>query len=247
MGQFQVDKIDTKNVTIKTEARVTNINDSYLEINNDEKIAYKYLVGADGSNSIVRRYLGLKTKLAGVAIQYLIPKGEFSNLEIFFDSKLFRSWYAWIFPNKDYVSIGYGYPRKVVSSKLMTDNFNKWLKKHNINVDNAKYQAFMINCDYRGFKFGNVFLVGDAAGLASGFTGEGIYQALVSGEDVAKIILNKRHKPKKIKEVLRERIYQHILLGIVFFSGPLRNLVFNFVVFFVRSRLLGKTLVRILT
>jgi hypothetical protein len=34
---------------------------------------YKYLVGTDSSLSIVRKYLGLKTKKIEFAIQYKIP------------------------------------------------------------------------------------------------------------------------------------------------------------------------------
>lgn len=247
LGQWQLGKIDKNYVTIKSRAKVTKIEKEFIEINNCEKISYKYLVGADGSNSLVRKYLGLRTKLLGVATQYLISTKKFSDFKIYFNSKLFNSWYLWIIPHSGHVSIGCGYFCKLVTGKKMFDNFHKWLKKYDIDVSNAEYQAFPINCDYLGFKFGNVFLVGDAAGLASGFTGEGIYQALVSGEDVAKTIIDKKHKAKKINEVLRERAYHHAMLRVVVFSGPFRNLVFNMVTFFVKSRLLGKTLIRILT
>jgi len=247
LGQWQAGKINRNYVTIKKQAKVTKIEKNYLEINDCEKISYKYLVGADGSNSLVRKYLGLKTKLLGVAIQYLVPTRKFNDFEIFFNSKSFHSWYLWIIPHDNYVSIGCGYFGKLMTGKKITDNFNKWLKKNNVNISNAEYQAFPINCDYQGFKFKNVFLIGDAAGLASGFTGEGIYQALASGEDVAKTILNKKHKAKKINEILRERLYQHLMLLIVIFSGPFRNFIFNFVTFCMKNKLLSKTLVRILT
>jgi len=247
IGQWQLSKLDKNYVTVRTSATVTQITRDHIEINHSEKIGYTTLVGADGSASIVKRYLKLKSDLIGVAIQYLLPTEKYKKFELFFDSNSFSAWYSWIFPHQNYVSIGYGYPAKRLSPQIMEKNFFCWLEKNQIDISQAKREAFPINCDYQGFKFGNIFLLGDAAGLASGFTGEGIYQALVSGEDVARTILDKKHKPEKISAVLHERNYHHFLLRIVAFSGPLRNIVFDFVAICVKNKLLSRTLVRILS
>ncbi|MEW6427906.1 MAG: NAD(P)/FAD-dependent oxidoreductase, partial [Thermodesulfobacteriota bacterium] len=53
-------------------------------------------------------------------------------------------------------------------------------------------EAYLINYDYRGSRFGKVHLVGDAAGLASPLTGEGIYPAILSGRAAAAAILADR-------------------------------------------------------
>jgi geranylgeranyl reductase len=84
----------------------------------------------------------------------------------------------------------------------MKKNFLEWLKLKKINIAEATYEAFVINCDYQGYKFGDTFLIGDAAGLASGFTGEGIYQALISGEEIAKLILDNSYEPEKLKRII---------------------------------------------
>ena len=252
LGQWQLAKINRQNVTVRTKARVTKIMEDSLIINNGEKTGYKYLIGADGSASIVRRYLKVPTKIYGVAIQYLVPQNKFEDLELHFDSVLFSCWYAWIFPRHDYVSVGYGHPSKSHNLKKIDPvkirgGFSYWARKNNICLDNIALQSFPINCDFRGYKFKNIFLAGDAAGLASGFTGEGIYQALVSGEEIARIILEKNYQPRLIKEALQERDWHHLLLRIVYYSGPLRNFVFDLVAIGVRIRLLGHILVRILS
>jgi geranylgeranyl reductase len=46
-------------------------------------------------------------------------------------------------------------------------------------------------------------LVGDAAGLASGLTGEGIYSALVSGQEVARMIVQTNHEAKQLEALVR--------------------------------------------
>jgi flavin-dependent dehydrogenase len=67
------------------------------------------------------------------------------------------------------------------------------------------------NADFRGWKFGNIFLVGDAAGLLNPVTTEGIYYAVKSGEGVAKFI---RGNPdgKKIMDKMANTHRAQVLL-----------------------------------
>ncbi len=150
---------------------------------------YKYLVGTDSSLSIVRKYLGLKTKKIEFAIQYKIP-WKLPNFEIY----LFNNYrgYLWIFPHKNYTSIGCGQIinyNKDNNSKLILEQF---FKNKKLIYNSQNIQGAFLNCDYRGYKFGNIYLAGDAAGLVSKFTGKGIFAANSSGEQVAKDILNIR-------------------------------------------------------
>jgi len=246
LGEWQLQKINKDNVTIRTEVEVKKISAESVILKNGEEFGYDYLVGADGSNSIVRRYLGLSTKKMGVAFHYIVPQ-KFPDLEVFFDQKLFGPWYAWIFPYRETTSIGFGCFPRLMTMKVARENFDKWLKIKKIDVSSAKFEAFPINCDYQGVNFGKVFLVGDAAGLTSGFTGEGIYPALVSGEEAARKIIDPKYKMSKIGELRREVYLHHFMLIIVFLAGPLRNQLFNFVTWAVRNRFLGRTLARALT
>lgn len=246
LGAWQLEKLNG-NVTVRTKTHVGKIEKDHIVVNGQERIGYSYLIGADGSNSVVRRYLKIGTLFAGVAIQYKLPIGRYKDFEIFMDSGFFGAWYSWIFPHHDHISIGYGYPQKVFSPLKAQKKFEKWCSKLNIDFNGAQREAFMINADYRGFKFNNVFLAGDAAGMPSSFTGEGIYQALVSGEEIAKIILDKKHRPKKIWAALVEKRVHEAMLVIVIAFWPVRNLLFDLITLAVRVKLLGRTLIRILT
>ncbi len=246
LGQWQLKKLG-KNVTVRTNAHVGKIEKDFLWVNGQEKIAYKFLIGADGSNSIVRRFLKIKTRLAGVAVQYKLPKVSFKDFEIYLNTDLFSAWYSWIFPHYDHVSIGYGYPQKAYSPIRTQKKFEKWAKEKNIPLKTASRETFLINCDYRGWHFGNVFLAGDAAGLADSFTGEGIYQALISGEEIARTILNPKYKAKKIRHSLFEKRLHEAMLIVVILFYPVRNLLFDFITLVVRNKFIGRTLIRILT
>ena len=248
LGQWQLEKLrSAENIEIKTESAVTEFGKNYIVVNGLEKIGYKYLVGADGSNSAVRRFLRIKTKLTGIAFQYIVPGKNYKDIQIFLNSRLFGAWYAWIFPYKNSASIGYGCFPMVISPKKAKENFSKWAKSQKIDLARSKYQAAVINCDYRGHKFGNVFLAGDAAGLASGLTGEGIHQALISGEEIAKLILNPSYKCEGIRKARAEIRTHKILLIIIYILGPLRWLLYEAVTLSVKNKFLARILLRVLT
>ncbi len=228
LGQWQLKKLEQyKNIEIRKNSKVSRIEKQYILVS-EKKISYKFLVGADGSTSIVKRYLGIKSKEIGIGIQYRIPTKKYKELEIFFDSKLFASWYAWIFPHKNYVSIGCGGSSRGLSSKELKTNFKIWLDKNKIDISKAKYEAFMLVSDYQGHQFENIYLIGDAGGFVSGLTGEGIYPALVSGEEISKIILNPNYKSKKIEDLLKSKKKHNKYMNLLIKSGKFRTAVFYF-------------------
>jgi len=230
LGIWQKKQINDNHATIITDCRVASIDENIIKTENGKEYSFRFLVGADGSNSIVRKYLKLKTKTIAFAFQYLVSptKSPIKNFTIIYDYRFFGSWYAWVFPHKNHLSIGSGGLANSKSSKNVKENFHLWLKKIGIDFTDAKYQAAPINCDFQGFQFGNKFLVGDAAGLASSITGEGIYQALVSGEEIARIIIDKNYRPKKLKTVIRSKQKQDRLLKILENSGFFKFLLIEF-------------------
>ena len=243
LGQWQLRRLKRfKNVEVRTNSQVSKVEKDFVVVNH-KKIRYKFLVGADGSSSVVRKYLRIGTGSIDIAIQYILPTKKYKEFEVFFNSKLFSTWYAWIFPHKDYVSVGCGGNPKVISSKRLVENFKVWIEKNHIDVSNVKYESFAINFDYQGHRFGNIFLAGDAGGFASGLTGEGIYQALVSGEEIGKIILNRDYKSDKIEELLRIKKKHNQLMALSIKCGGFRTLIFYITVLLLKlSRFRRKAL-----
>ncbi len=235
LGQWQLAKLKKTGAVVRTEARVTQIEKDLVIVNGKEKIGFKYLVGADGSSSLVRRFLGVKAGIIGIAIQYIIPGNKYKDFEYFVDSSLFKAWYAWIFPHKNYVSIGTGGDPRHISSKELRENFAKWLDRKGIDVAGLEIQGCPINFDYQGYKFGNIFLAGDAAGLASGLTGEGIYQALISGEEIAKSIIDENYVSGKIDKLAEDQKKHHQVLDFFIRSGSFRKIEFEVIVLLVKS------------
>jgi geranylgeranyl reductase len=237
LGKWQKEQLQAENIAVKTNARVTEIQSDHVVKNGNEKIAYKYLVGADGYASIVRKYLKLPQEKQLIGIQYTVPAPNLDpRLEIHLYSKYFKSWYAWVFPHENSFVVGCVCDPKLMSAKKLKDNFHAWLAEKGIGIKNAVYHSAAISYDYRGFRFGNVFLVGEAGGFASGLTGEGIYQSLVSGEVAAKTILNNNHTSDEMNAVIRYNAIQLKIMKFLYRSGIFRKYIYELIVILLNNQ-----------
>lgn len=152
-------------------------------------LKYTHLVGADGANSRVRRQLGVPTTRMGLGLNAMIA-GYFADMEWHLQPQLFGSGYAWIFPHGEQCSVGAYADHRLFSAIELKKRMLAWCAERQIVVEPHALRAGLINYDYRGVRFDGGYLVGEAAGLVSGLTGEGIYPALISGETVAQMILD---------------------------------------------------------
>ncbi len=152
-------------------------------------LQYTHLVGADGANSRVRRQIGVPTTRMGLGLNAMVT-GHFADMEWHLQPQLFGSGYAWIFPHGEQCSVGAYADHRLFSAIELKKRLLAWCAERQIVLEQHALRAGMINYDYRGVCFDGGYLVGEAAGLVSGLTGEGIYPALVSGEAVAQMILD---------------------------------------------------------
>jgi flavin-dependent dehydrogenase len=173
-----IDAIDerTDHVTVQTAKR---------------KYRARYLIGADGANSVVRRLAGPKRHFfRGFAIEGLIPYsvlGREPKAEFLFN--YVPHGYGWLFPKKDHVNVG-----------IYTCDANSTLSKSRL-IDYARSRAGTDRVEHIiGFPLGfggdkyvplgdRVLLAGDAAGFAEPLLGEGIHNAIKSGQAAARAIL----------------------------------------------------------
>jgi geranylgeranyl reductase len=226
LGQYQLSRIqDSPTHTILTGTTVKAIEKDAV-LTNHGRFGYRYLVGADGSSSAVRRHLGLKTKYA-MGLYYNVRKTT-TDLVCFLHPKL-KSGYIWEFPHKHYTNIGIYYRPEHMSAKTARALLESYLKERGYSFAPSDYAAAPISYLYQGCRFGNVFLVGDAAGLALKNTGEGIPHALTSGREVARKIMDPSYDMPELKEMLRIKRKEESILRIVDALPFLRAAVFRLV------------------
>ncbi|MCU1439246.1 MAG: geranylgeranyl reductase family protein [Rhodoglobus sp.] len=148
------------------------------------------VIGADGSNSVVRRLIGEPTnhgRSLAVAIRGYAPTpdGSKRELTIRWDSQ--RSGglcYAWAFPVADgTTNVGYGLSSaaKEHSRAHLERRLGALLPEFDLEGVALTGHTLPLTVSRPRPAVGNVLLVGDAASLINPFTGEGIHSAIASG------------------------------------------------------------------
>ncbi|MFT5698257.1 MAG: geranylgeranyl reductase family protein [Desulforhopalus sp.] len=219
LGQLMTDNARKAGATIRQNCHVTSIGNNIVTILNRksgdvEQFKYGILVGADGSSSTVRKHLQIPVNDFGVGINYMVD-GNFPTMQWHLNSDLFGSGYSWIFPHRNQASIGAYADAKSVSAKFLKQSLHFWAQANQIKLPESGLSAERVNYDYRGYRFQNTFLIGDAAGLASALTGEGIYPAMISGEAVGHEICNRKRQEDEFKKLLKNHKTHRLMAKIV--------------------------------
>ena len=156
----------------------------------DRTIGYRHLVGADGADSAVRRALRLPHVRAYFAAEYNVPGLRLEPLRVECDPGALANGYFWVFPHEQYTSIGAVAPKRLVAPGVLRRYLTGRAQALGIDVGATPFEGATLEVQFAGFDFpGGVHLVGDAAGVPSSLTAEGIYSALVTGEETARRIL----------------------------------------------------------
>ena len=242
LGQWMARQAVEAGVEIITGTRVSAIDDHRVTARTSTgaqtTFTCSHLIGADGANSMVRRSLGIPAELVGPGINYQIA-GSAERMEWHLNTKHFGYGYGWIFPHKETISIGAYGPRGNMSGKLLKKNLLHWALKQGYDLAHEPCQAALINYDYQGHSFGSTWLVGDAAGLASGLTGEGIYPAIVSGETVARAIINPDRPDTAILDMVNKQRLHHRVINLSARHPALCSLIMEALIVMLRVKVVN--------
>ncbi len=225
LGEFQLDRISSAaNLKILKETVVETIEKDRIKTNRGV-FYFKYLVGADGSNSLVRRFLGLKSKIC-LGLYYDLEKVTDQFIWYFNPSQL-RSGYLWVFPHKNYTNVGVYFDPDKVTASAARSVLESFLKSRGEKFSNDQLKAASLNYFYQGCVFNNIFLAGDAAGLVSKPTGEGISFALASGREIARKILDPDCELVEFNKILKFKRRQERLLRLLELIPSFETILFK--------------------
>lgn len=177
--------------------------------------SYKFLVGADGSFSKVREYLKLPMKhIVGWAFHFLVdsPADEF---RVYWLPDIFPRGYGYLMSkSRGQTMIGGAMAGSDAIHKDLAPKVKEWAaNEFDLDIKKLSSEGMKGNADYRGWNFGNTYLVGDAAGLLNPLTTEGIYYAVKSGEGVAKHIIGKKEGDQIMRKMVNDHKWQAFIFN----------------------------------
>jgi geranylgeranyl reductase family protein len=225
--------------------RVTAINtqDGHVDVTADKEVfRARFVIGADGAQSIVARTSGWRNHLR------LAPLVEW---EVTVEDDIFRRFsntahfefgpvpagYAWIFPKKKHLSVGLG---GYTTGKIdLKNRLSKFLDTHGLSSsEKIERHGYFIPVSPRedGFARGRALLAGDAAGFVDPVTGEGITYALLSGKSAAIALLEGDFSPDRVGRIYLEQLktgvlnelrWGRLLGALLYKSSTVRTLLFR--------------------
>lgn len=166
-----------------------------------KQIDCKYLVAADGANSIIREKLLPNEKVEKkVLLQYITDEKPERGVLSFYYDEIYEGDYMWVFPYSDKKKVGY----PLLKSKEFKPD-GKILEKHTRALAYGGLKKYTV---------GNVLFVGDAAAQTNALSKGGIRPAMVAGKMAAEAIANKN--PSEYDKKWRESLFASTIVNEAF-------------------------------
>ncbi|MCA9955085.1 MAG: geranylgeranyl diphosphate reductase [Ardenticatenaceae bacterium] len=156
------------------------------------------VIGADGAYSTTAKALGLDRLPRCIAIQERIrlPEDKMARwqdtADLYLGHDVSPDLYAWVFPKSDHVAVGCGAgPGNTAEARRLLANLKQRIAPELAGGEVFLEEAHALPMHPREhIAFERAMLVGDAAGLVVGTSGEGIYWAMKSGKQAALTLID---------------------------------------------------------
>lgn len=169
-----------RGVTVSVDERIATVETDH------EPLRARAVVGADGADSVVARSVGLRTSRERqyvLAIEAEGPRPDGGSRDVALLDFAVPNGYAWFFPKGDVSNVGVGTSDRRQFRELRR-HLTDFLERHGLTfqwplrIVGHKIPTWRVA---EPLDRGNVVLVGDAAGVADPFFGEGIAYAIQTG------------------------------------------------------------------
>jgi geranylgeranyl reductase family protein len=194
LDEFLVHQAVDAGVTFRDGVRAEIESDRSIRVDG-QLVEVDALVGADGANGITAKAFELGGGIVnGVALEgnlpyERLPRGDWRGVLVL-ELATLPGGYGWIFPKGDHVNVGVGGwgtegPRLRAHLQVLCEHYGIELDE----LANLRGHRLPMRRPETRLSHGRALLVGDAAGVLDPVSGDGIYEALVSGTLAAEHIL----------------------------------------------------------
>ena len=178
------------------------------------------MIGADGVNGISARSLGLGgNRSVGVALEGNLPNAKIDVARyrgrFILELDTVPGGYGWIFPKGDHVNVGVGGWES--EGPRLREHLARLCAEHNVQVgDLEEVRGYRLPCRAHDSVLarGNGLVLGDAAGLVDPLTGDGMFEAFLSGnyaaEAVQAVLAGEEHTLDPYAARLGRRLAMHL-------------------------------------
>ncbi|MDQ4018754.1 MAG: geranylgeranyl reductase family protein, partial [Actinomycetota bacterium] len=181
-----------------------------------ERVRADAVVGADGVNGATARALRLGgNRTVGVALEgnlgnEKLPPDRFRG-RFLIDLGTIPGGYGWIFPKGDHVNVGVGGWES--EGPRLREHLATLCEAHGIRVgDLDELRGFRLPCRAHDstLAHGRGLVVGDAAGLVDPLTGDGMFEAFLSGRFAAEAVVKLLSGEEETLEPYGTRVTRHL-------------------------------------
>lgn len=200
-----------------------------LQTSCGESMQARFLIGADGAHSVIRKLAGLRPLEArAVALEACVPRTALREMPPFtFDFHVLPQGYGWLFPKGDHVNVGL-YVQRSRKTPLSRADLHAYAKAR-LGVDALEQVAgypIATTGEWQVPATSRVLLVGDAAGFAEPLLGEGLHNAVHSGQLAAEAVQaalageSLTQAYGRLTLTLRRDLYHSRIVANIFYDWP---------------------------
>ncbi len=196
--------------------RVTRLDHDRDGVVVNGELRARWVVGADGANSVVRRLVGARSRdprHTGLAIRGY-ANAPIRDLTFRFEATHWPS-YGWAFPvdGDGLCNVGWGpFDQRLVSGRGdLLAGLARTFPDIDVDAESLGAHPLPLSTSRPRLTTGRVLLVGDAAHLVHPLTGEGIHHALLSGALAGAAVAGRpQDADRTYRASMRERFGRHL-------------------------------------